>query len=159
MNKLFLLLLLLFSIPQPSFAQDNLCHLTSTFETDECFIAYIECSNDKFVIKQIKDSSPDEQLLLVLDTLGCFIAESSAIPLNKVKIIPPNRPFPGKQVLELPATLHSLAPGVSTDKKCSYQDIDVHQRFRKENSPMWKRFGPLPKRKNRLNARSDPEYG
>jgi hypothetical protein len=75
------------------------------------------------VIKQIKDSSPDEHFLLVLDTLGCFIAESSDIPMNKVTIIPSNTPFHGKKVLEFPATLHSLANGISTDKKCFYQDI------------------------------------
>jgi hypothetical protein len=126
------------------------CHLTSTLETDDCFISFIECNGNKFVVKQIKDPSPDEQFLLVLDTLGCFIAESSDIPMNKVTIIPPNMPFHGKKILEFPATLHSLAIGISTDQKCFYQDIDVHQRFRKENSPMWQRWGPLPSEKTGL---------
>lgn len=151
MNKLFLLffLLVVFYV-QNSFANENLCHITSALETDDCFICFIECSNNRFVVKQIKDPSPDEQFLLVLDTLGCFIAESSNIPMNKVTIIPSNMPFHGKKVLEFPATLHSLAMGVSTDKTCPYQDIDVHQRFRKKNSPMWHRWGPLTSEKTGL---------
>lgn len=143
MNKLLLFALLFFS--QILFAE-----VTSTFETDECFISFIECANHEFVVKQIKDSTPDEQFLLVLDALGCHIAETADIPMNKVTLIPANTAFTGKKVLELPATLHSLAPGVSTEQECSYQGIDVHQRFRKENSPMWHRWGPLPSEKTGL---------
>jgi len=151
MNKLcllFLLLVLFYS--QKSYANENSCYLINTLETDDCFISFIECTDNKFVVKQIKNSSPDEQFLLVLDTLGCFIAESSDIPMNKVIIIPSNTPFHGKKTLEFPATLHSLAKGISTDKKCLYQDIDVHQRFRKKNSPMWHRWGPLATEKTGL---------
>ena len=42
-------------------------------ETDDCLISFIECLGNKFVIKQIKEPVPDEQFLLVLDTLGCPI--------------------------------------------------------------------------------------
>ena len=51
-------------------------------------------------------------------------------------------------VLELPATLHTMAIGVSTDHACLYQEIDVQQRFRKKNTPMWKLWGPLCAEKN-----------
>jgi hypothetical protein len=158
MNKLFLLLLFLFIFygTQHSFAKEGFCHFTSTLETDDCLISFIECSGRKFVIKQIKDSSPDEQFLLVLDATGCFIAETSNIPMNKVTIIPSNISWLGKKILEFPATFHSLATGISTDKKCLYQNIDVHQRFRKENSPLWHRWGPLA---NRLNDKNYSEHG
>lgn len=101
-------------------------------------------------MKQIKNPSPDEQFLLVLDALGCHIAEDSEIPINKITIIPSGVAFSGKNMVELPATLHTLAIGVSTDQKCHYQDVDLHQRFRKENSPMWHRWGPLPTEKSGL---------
>lgn len=70
--------------------------------------------------------------------------------MNKVTIIPSGMPFTGKKILEFPATLHTLAIGVSTEEECPYQDLDVHQRFRKENSPMWHRWGPLAPEKTGL---------
>lgn len=140
MKKLALLsLFVILAISQNSFAVQDAAH-----DTDECYISFIEYSGNKYVVKQIKNPSPDEQFLLVLDSLGCFIAEVSDIPMNKVKIIPPNVPFPGKRVLRFPATLHTLANGVSTDKECLYQDVDIHQRFRKEETLMWHCYGPLP---------------
>lgn len=119
------------------------CISISSFETADCFISFVESSGEKFVVKQIKDPSPDEQFLLVLDVLGCHIAEKSNIPMNKVTIISPNSEFPGKKRVEFPATLHTMAIGVSTDQECPYQDIDIHQRFRKENTLMWHRWGSL----------------
>lgn len=151
MNKLhFLLLLFVLFYSHKSYANENSWHLINTLETDDCFISFIECADKKFVVKQIKDSSPDEQFLLVLDALGCFIAESSDIPMNKVTIIPSNKAFHGKKTLEFPATLHSLVKGVSTDKMCFYQDIDIHQRYRYKNSPMWHQWGPLAPEKTGL---------
>lgn len=135
---------------QISLAQQNTYFLTSALETDDCFISFLECSDEKFVLKQIKEASPDEQFLLVLDALGCHIAETSAIPMNRVTIIPSGVSFSGKKILELPATLHTLARGVTTEEESPYQDLDVHQRFRKENSPMWHRWGPLSPEKTGL---------
>lgn len=135
---------------QHSFAKEEPYFLTSTLETDDCFISFLECSDEKFVVKQIKDPYPDEQFLLILDALGCRIAETSNIPMNKVTIIPSGMPFTGKKILEFPATLHTLAMGVSTEEECPYQDLDVHQRFWKENSPMWHRWGPLAPEKTGL---------
>jgi hypothetical protein len=152
MQNFLLLLSIFFALfnSQISFAQEKPYFLTNVLETDDCFISFLECSGDKFVVKQIKDGSPDEQFLLVLDALGCHIAETSDIPMNKVTIIPSGMPFIGKKILELPATLHTLAIGVSTEEECPYQDLDVHQRFRKENSPMWHRWGPLSPEKTGL---------
>lgn len=124
--------------------------LEYSFETEDCFISFIADSKGQFVVKQIKNFSPDEQFLLVLDALGCYIAKTSDIPINKVTIIPPKIFFIGKKNLEFPATLHVRAPGVSTDQACRYQYIDIHQRFRKENSSMWHRWGPLALEKTGL---------
>lgn len=120
------------------------------YETADCFISFLQHSRGKFVVKQIKDPSPDEQFLLVLDASGCHIAETSHISVNQVMIIPPTRVFPGKKIPELPATLHTMAMGVSTDQGCDYQDVDIHQRFRKENSAMWHEWGALAPEKTSL---------
>jgi len=114
-----------------------------SFETEDCYISFVEREGERFVVKQIKDARPDEQFLLILDALGCHIAEEANIPVNRVRIIPANAPFPGKKVLELPATLHTFAKGVSSDEASSYRDLDLHQRYLKENTPLWHRWGPL----------------
>lgn len=142
MNRLLLLLLIL--IPYFCSAQETHFKIIESFETEECFISFIECSGNQYVVKQIKDPSPNEQFLLVIDALGCQIAEISGIPQNRVTIIPANVTFPGKKLLEFPATLHTFATGVCTEQGSFYKDIDIHQRFRAENSPMWRRYGPLP---------------
>lgn len=149
MHKSFLLLLtfIAFLISQNLFAGKEFYTLASTLETEDCYISFIEYSDKKYVVKQIKDPSPDEQFLLVLDALGCHIAESSAIPMNIVTIIPSMSTFAGKKILEFPATLHTLAIGISTEQEGPYQYIDVHQRFRKKNSPIWHRWGPLAQEK------------
>lgn len=155
MNKLYLLFLLIFfSYFQKPYADENPCYLIDILETDNCFISFVDERDNKFIIKQIKDPSPDEQFLLVLDALGCLIAESCDIAMNKVTIIPANTSFHGKKILEFPATLHSLAKGISTDKKCFYQNIDVHQRFRKKDSPNWHRWGPLAAEKTGLTKKT-----
>ena len=40
-------------------------------EMEGCFISFIEHDGTHFIVKQLKDTSPDEQFILVLDALGC----------------------------------------------------------------------------------------
>jgi hypothetical protein len=144
MNKLFLLSLGLFVIllnSQTSFAQIELFEIH--YETDDCLISFIDDSGERYVVKQIKDPSPDEQFLLVLDALGCHIARTSNIPMNQVTLLSPNTLFAGKMHLEYPATLHTVALGVSTDQESAYQNIDLHQRFHRIPPPAWHRWRPL----------------
>lgn len=105
-----------------------------TYETDDSWISFvIDNSGSKFVIKQIKDPSPDEQFLLVLDAMGCHIAEQISAPLNRVIIIPATKYCVGKKRRDFPATLHTIALGISTEEEgCIYHNIDLHQRFRKK---------------------------
>ncbi len=129
-----------------SFSVD-LTNLTSlkSCEVDDCFISFLQDSSENnFVLKQVKEDSGDEQFLLVLDALACHMAETIQIPINRVAIIEPNVSFPQKIKLGFPATLHTMALGKSTDQQGPYQDLDVHQRFRRKNSPKEKRWGVLP---------------
>ena len=119
--------------------------VVSELEVDNGMIVFIENeTGEQRVIKQIKNRTPDEQFLLVIDATACAIAEEMKIPVNTIQIIPPEAPYPGKKFLDLPATLHSLAPGKSAEKKLPWQGFDLHQRYRKENSPRWNEWGPLP---------------
>ncbi len=112
-------------------------------ETNDCIVHFL---NDDFLIKQVKDPNPDEQFLLVLEATGCAIAESLDLPINRVKIIPPNTSFHGKKQLELPATLHTRVPGASIPE--SDLEVRIHQRTRKANNPnKW----PLPPEREGLN--------
>lgn len=107
----------------------NNISITSNFETDDCYITFITDGQGHFVIKQIKNPTPDEQFLLVLDALGCHIAEVCQIPVNVVRILPASTAFPGKSHVDLPATLHTMARGVSTDNDCKFHHIDIRQRI------------------------------
>lgn len=122
-----------------SLAYSNLLEM----ETKDCVVCFLD---DEFLVKQVKNPNPDEQFLLVLEATGCAIAESIDLPINRVKIIPPNTSFCGKKYLELPATLHTRVPGASVPE--SDLEVRIHQRTRKANIPSkW----PLPPDREGLN--------
>ncbi|MFT4552025.1 MAG: hypothetical protein ACI9S8_000646 [Chlamydiales bacterium] len=114
-------------------------------ETDDCMVSFIEddCGN-KFVLKQIKDPSPEEQFLLVLDAFACSIANQHQIPMNQLTLIPPNKDFPGKYYSDRPASLHTIAPGMAAVEESPWPSFNIHQKFRRENSRMYAKWGPLP---------------
>lgn len=121
--------------------------LLKSFECDDCFISFIQDSlGNKLVLKQIKNPSGDEQFLLVLDTLACYMAEEMQIPMNRVTLIEPHETFSQKKQLNFPATLHTMAEGKSTDQLDQndlYRNIDIHQHFRRKDSPQERKWGVL----------------
>ncbi len=106
------------------------------------YIAYIcDTQGKQYVVKQIKNEEPHEQFLLVVDCLAAYIASSIGIPCNRVEIIPPSVPHVGKKFQHLPATLHSLAPGVALiDYEGLFGDLDIQQQF----LPVGAKLGPVP---------------
>src|SRR5207249_10025139 len=50
-----------------------------------------------------------------------------------------------------PATVHTLVPGQSVESL--NLDVDIHQRMRRENTPMWHKWGPLPPEKAGLTLK------
>ncbi|MGL5263032.1 MAG: hypothetical protein ACRDAI_00400 [Candidatus Rhabdochlamydia sp.] len=122
--------------------------LLKKIECIDCFISFIQGpSGNNLVLKQIKNTSGDEQFLLVLDALACHMAEEMQIPMNQVTIIEPTEVFFQKNLPGFPATLHTMAEGKSTDqlhRNDPYKDIDIHQRFRRKNSLQEKKWGVLP---------------
>jgi hypothetical protein len=103
---------------------------TEAFETNDCFISFvIDSNNETQVIKQIKNPDPDEQFLLVMDTIACHIACEMNIPMNTITLLLPETIYEGKQFPHLPATVHNKVPGISLeDHSCPYHDISIHQK-------------------------------
>jgi len=109
-------------------------------------ITYI-CDNQgrDYVVKQIKNEGLEQQFLLVLDCLGAFIAQRLSIACNTVEIIPPGTCYVGKQSNKLPATVHSLAPGIMLDEyEGPFGDLHLQQHIRPLGGWLWKKIGALP---------------
>lgn len=120
--------------------------LVQVAETEDCLISYIkDFRGKKSLLKQIKDRSPDEQFLLVIDALCCFLAKEQHIPMNYVTLIPANMPFSAKRFPNRPASLHSIARGIPVSTSPPWPEFTLHQRQRKDNSLWYKKFGPLSK--------------
>lgn len=118
--------------------------LVHLFETEDCFISSIkDFMGNHRILKQIKDPSLDEQFLLVLDALGCFLAKEHNIPMNRVTLIPAGMQFSAKRFPNRPASLHSIAPGAASSTAAPWPGFTLHQRNRKKDSPWYKKFGPL----------------
>lgn len=118
--------------------------LINRYDTDDCVISIVTNEfKERYALKQIKNKTPDEQFLLVLDTTACHIAQECNIPINRVILIPADTPMPEKYFAELPMTQHSFAEGVSLNIGNPYSWLSIHQRFSKKNSAKWKRWGPL----------------
>lgn len=114
-------------------------------ETTDCIIVFLEDAvGEQWILKQIKDPTPQEQFLLVIDATTCAIGCALSIPVNKIVLISPGTPFPGRRFMDLPASFHALAAGKSVEEKLPWTSFDLHQRLRKEGSPQWKKWGPLP---------------
>lgn len=141
MERLIIAVLLCFSLR---------ADLIQSFETDDCWISIVENSGKKSIVKQIKDRSADEQFLLVIDAVACSIAEEMKIPNNHVILIKSDAPLEGKKLQNLPASLHSFAPGVSTEEKSPWTDFTIHQQLREEGSWKWNKWGPLSKEETGL---------
>lgn len=115
-----------------------------SFETDDCWISIIENAEGKQnIVKQIKEPSADEQFLLVIDAVACSIAETMKLPVNQVTLIYPDVLFEGKKFQDRPASLHTLAPGISAEEKLPWADFDIHQKLRKKDSWKWEKWGSL----------------
>lgn len=101
-------------------------------------ISLLENQNGKrFIVKQASRDSLYLRLSTVRDTLAADIAESAGVPANRVKIIAGGCNFSGKRILETPATLHEVVPGVKIKdlpKDSPWRYVFIHQ-FIKSNKP------------------------
>jgi len=79
-----------------------------------------------YLLKQKKD--PKKQLAVVRDALSAYIAECLGVA-HQIDIVPSKYAFPGKQHRELPATLHTIAPGetVRMQRNSKYSALRLRQ--------------------------------
>jgi len=85
--------------------------------------------NNRYVVKQDKSFSLKAQLQVALEMLSAFIAASIGISAHQVQIIPVGVSFPGKVVVERPATIHTFMPGsvIRALKKKIYSGFSINQ--------------------------------
>jgi hypothetical protein len=144
----FFCLLLLFT----SLNSKELFHLLEEFENEGCFLSLIENStSDRFIVKQIKDEDPSEQFLLIVDVCASHLGVEWGIPLNRVSLIPAGQEFPGKRKQHLPATMHKLVPGASTEDFLPWENFSIHQRYHRPLS-CEKLWGKLPEERKGMTT-------
>jgi hypothetical protein len=81
-----------------------------------CYVSFVSINGIKYLVKQKRKKG--FLLSAVFDALGSHIAESLDEKLaHKVIIIPALKSFVGKRYIQLPATLHTFAPGRSIKKQ------------------------------------------
>jgi len=121
-----------------------------TTESDDCYIVFVEDTAKKqLVLKQIKNTDPNEQFLLVVDALAGALAQPFQIPVNNIALINYQADIAGKVLRDMPATLHAMAPGsamanATTRYKAA---IDIQQLCTSENTWALKKYGQLPEEK------------
>jgi hypothetical protein len=106
-------------------------HIKGKLTTTDCKIVFVhdDVLHKDYVVKHIKDPNPDEQFLLVIDTLACYIAQNLGVRINAVEVHAPGTFIAQITNKDFPATLHELVYGepLGSSSSC-YNDIDIHQR-------------------------------
>jgi len=94
-------------------------------------IAILKNKNSKlFIVKQETRSDLFLHMAAVYDRLGSYVGQSVNVPVNRVEIIPRGYSYPGKDFIDLPATLHEVVPGVQVQflpKDSKWRSVSVHQ--------------------------------
>ncbi len=91
------------------------------------FTFLMDASQNLFIIKQVKASSPTMQFKAIKEMLSAYIAESNNLPAHRVRIIPAGFAFPGKLAMQRPATLHTVVPGYKVSQCSKFSKLDIQQ--------------------------------
>lgn len=108
-------------------------HEIDFFQTNHLVNISVLQSLDKtqFIVKQNNDSILASSFCAAREKLGVSIAQLIGVQVNDVEIIPAHTIFPGKHYTELPATLHTFAPGtrITLLKPSSpFYKLNIHQK-------------------------------
>lgn len=99
--------------------------LLSLNEMRFCYISFITVDGKRLLVKQ--KHKLHKMLGAPRDAITAWVAESLGLA-HKVDVISPGKKFPGKVVLEWPATLHTIAPGKMIKKlKHFYKKMNIKQ--------------------------------
>jgi hypothetical protein len=105
----------------------NNVSVVSTQDTKNSFVSYVTINNVNYLLKQKKDIK--KQLAVVRDALAAYIAKCLGNIAHEVEIIAYQENFPGKVKNNLPATLHTIAPGqtVRVQRDIPYNALRLRQ--------------------------------
>jgi len=109
------------------------------------WIVYLQetSSGKHWILKQIKEKAPEEQIQLLMEVLVANMAKEFNIPINSVHFILPGELNDIKPLPFFPATLHSQAPGQVVEELREWEDLEIGQRIRAPNTPQFDKYGPL----------------
>ncbi len=105
----------------------NNVSVLSTRDTKNSFVSYVMINDEMYLLKQKKDIK--KQLAVVRDALAAYIAKCLGNIAHEVEIIAFKDNFPGKIKNDLPATLHTIAPGetVRVQRNIVYNALRLRQ--------------------------------
>ena len=90
-----------------------------------CYISFVQVGDIVYLVKQ--KHVPRKILGVVRDAITAYVAESFNIA-HEVDVIPADQQFPGKVIEELPATIHTVAPGQTIKAQDSpYSKMNIKQ--------------------------------
>ncbi|MBS0627425.1 MAG: hypothetical protein JSS09_04365, partial [Verrucomicrobia bacterium] len=111
--------------------------------SDADYVFLQDSEGQEWIYKQITDPSPDDQIVIVLESFASEIAKITGIPINEARTISANESFECRLFDKYPGSLHRKVPGKCVHSVSAWtNDFDIHQKFR---SPFRvARLGPLP---------------
>ncbi len=106
------------------------------------YIFLQDTEGKEWIYKQIVEEAPDDQIVIVLESVAAEMAKAVKIPLNEVRLISANEVFPHSFLAGYPGSLHLKVQGKSVEDSSPWEDFDIHQKIR--SAFLIARKGPLP---------------
>lgn len=107
-----------FELLNEDYDRDTIVIYKTLDDQKHSYITFLKDKNgDCYLVKQDRSFSLKAQLQVALEMLCAHIASSLNIPAHRVELLPVGFCFPGKPILEKPATIHTLMTG------CVIKDI------------------------------------
>lgn len=103
-------------------------------QATQCRYSMILFLEDGQILKQVKETEPEEQLQVVMDVLGAEVAASIGASINQAQLIGPHEMQEFKPEPYFPAVRLNTAPGVSCNQLPLWSNLNVAQK-RKDNTP------------------------
>lgn len=94
------------------------------------YIFLQDTEGKEWIYKQIVEQSPDDQIVIVLESVAAEMAKAVKIPLNQVRLISANEAFPHSFLASYPGSLHLKVQGKSVEDSSPWEDFDIHQKIR-----------------------------
>jgi hypothetical protein len=119
----------------------------------DAYIRKVTHGNSLYILKQINDSSIDEQFLLINDCIASTIGFESGVPVNEVLFIPYNAGSHLKLYPERAATLHCIVPGQDLESvlpEILPANFSLHQRVINHSS-VWQKKYPMSENQQGLS--------